>query len=100
MTINQKEPLIDWTTLVSYIVHPLQVEIVEALAWIDQPLSPTKLCSIFDDPQHRYLSRVSYHVGKLRAYSILEATGYREVNRRPKETFYFFPSHLRGSSAK
>jgi hypothetical protein len=90
MTAEGDDLSIDWAAIVPLVVHSTRVEIIEALAWIGQPLSSTELRNVFDEPVDHYLSRVSYHVGKLTEFGILEATGHREKSRRPKETLYFF----------
>lgn len=38
-----------WASLVARVLHPAQVQIIEALLWIDQPLSPADLARIFDE---------------------------------------------------
>lgn len=35
-----------WTTLAARVLHPVQVEIIEAMRWIDQPLSAVDLSEI------------------------------------------------------
>lgn len=84
-------PAFDWAALVPRVVHPAQVAIVEALAWVGHPLSATDLRDLFDEPDCYYLSIVSYHVGKLAEAGVLTETGSRQV-RGATETFYFFPS--------
>jgi DNA-binding transcriptional ArsR family regulator len=79
----------DWGTLVSRIVHPAQVAIVEALLYMGQPLSATELRDLFNEPEDYYLSLVSYHLKKLHEVGVLEETGTRRV-RGGTETFYFF----------
>lgn len=91
-------PLFDWGALVPRIVHPAQVAIVEALAWIGEPLSPAKLRDLFDEPECYYLSLVSYHVGKLEEVGAIHETGSCQV-RGVMETFYFFPPSPNGKAA-
>lgn len=38
-----------WGALVAHVLHPLDVQIVEALAWIGRPLSTADLARLFDD---------------------------------------------------
>jgi predicted MarR family transcription regulator len=77
-----------WEKLVPHIIHPLKVTILEAMLWIDQPLSSTDLVKVIDDEEFP-LSNISYHVRKL-----LEAGAIKEVRNRQvrgaTETFYFF----------
>jgi len=85
------EPAFDWAALVPRIVHPARVAIIEALFYIDQPLSATELRDLFDEPECYYLSIVSYHLGKLVGYGALDETGSRQV-RGATEKYYFFLS--------
>ena len=77
-----------WDMLVPRVVHPLKVAIVEAMLWLEQPLSSSDLVKLMDDPDI-YLSHVAYHVRKLVEVDALKATRNRQV-RGATETFYFF----------
>ncbi len=77
-----------WDVLVPHIVHPLKVSIIEAMHWIDQPLSASDLTKVIDDEEYG-LSHVSYHVVKLAKAGALEVVGQRYV-RGSIEKFYFF----------
>jgi len=72
----------DWFRLVPQFVHPVRVAIIEALAWIGEPLSPSELVDVFD--QQWVLSVVSYHV------RVLAQAGVLEEVRGSRQTFYFF----------
>lgn len=98
-TAKGGEPAFDWAVLVSRVVHPAQVAIVESLLWIGHPLSASDLRYIFDEPDRHYLSIVSYHLRKLEEFGILQETGTRPV-RGAVETFYFFPRSRSGKAAK
>lgn len=37
-----------WAALAARVLHPAQVEIIEALRWVDQPLSATDLLRVFE----------------------------------------------------
>jgi Helix-turn-helix domain len=89
----------DWAVLVSRVVHPVQVAIVEALLWISHPLSASDLRDIFDEPSLHYLSIVSYHLRKLEEFGVLRETGTRPV-RGAVETFYFFPQSTNGKAVE
>ena len=86
-TAEGGEPF-DWSALVPRVAHPLRVAIVEALLWIDQPLSSTDLVKLMDSPEI-YLSHVAYHVGRLVEAGVLKPVRRRQV-RGATETFYFF----------
>jgi hypothetical protein len=77
-----------WDMLVPRVVHPLKVAIVEAMLWIDLPLSSTDLVKVMDDPDI-YLSHVAYHVSRLVNAGALKPIRNRQV-RGATETFYFF----------
>jgi hypothetical protein len=79
----------DWSVLVPRVVHPLKVVIVEALWWVDQPLSAADLTKLIGDGEIG-LSRVSYHVVGLAKAGILRKVRERPV-RGSVEKFYFFP---------
>ncbi len=82
-----------WSTLVPQVVHPLKVAIVEALLWVDRPLSATDLTKLFDNERHS-VAHVSYHLIKLAEIGALEVMGKRET-RGATEKFYFFASPLK-----
>jgi hypothetical protein len=77
-----------WDALVPHVVHPVKVSIVEAMSWMDQPLSSTELVRLIDD-EGIYLSHVAYHVRKLADAGAIEPVSKRQV-RGATETFYFF----------
>lgn len=77
-----------WDALVPHVIHPVKVTIVEAMLWIDQPLSSTDLVKLMDDDEV-YLSHVAYHVRKLAEAGALRPVRKRQV-RGAIETFYFF----------
>jgi hypothetical protein len=78
----------DWSELVPQVVHPLRVMIIEALRWIDQPLSPSDLRQVF--ALEFGLSTVSYHVNKLAAAGVLVPVRRQPV-RGSVKTYFFFP---------
>lgn len=77
----------DWDDLLSRLLHDTQVWVIEALKWIDLPLSSRELEHIFGKTIR--LSSVSYHVGRLTELGTLEHIGERPV-RGATEHFYFF----------
>lgn len=54
---------LDWGVLVPHLVHPTKVWIIEAMLWIDRPLSASELERVFDLTLS--LSRIAYHVKSL-----------------------------------
>jgi hypothetical protein len=88
MTIRGGEEF-DWSTLVPQVVHPLKVAIMEALLWVDQPLSATDLTKLFDSDRYG-VAHVSYHLVKLADIEALQVVGERAA-RGTTERFYFWP---------
>ncbi len=81
------EASFDWGALVPRIVHPLKVAIVEAVLWIDGPISASELEKVFE--KRFSLSVVSYHMKKLAEAGVLAKVGERQV-RGALQHFYFF----------
>lgn len=78
----------DWGALVPRLVHPLKVVIVEALSYIDEPLSASDLRLVFGEQYD--LSLISYHVVGLAKVGALAKVRQQQV-RGALKTFYFFP---------
>jgi hypothetical protein len=74
-----------WAALPGRLLHPTQMQILEALFWIGRPLSATDLTRIFFEQPGRPL--VEYHVGRLADLGILRKAGSRTV-RGGTETFF------------
>jgi hypothetical protein len=87
-TIEGDELQFHWDELVPHFVHPLKVAIIEAMLWIDRPISASELARVFLEEFD--LSLVSYHLNKLAATGALEQVGERQV-RGALQRFYFFP---------
>jgi hypothetical protein len=85
MTNGNNSQHFEWDTLVPHLVHPLKVAIIEAMSWIDEPLSPRDLDLVLDDEFG--VSLVAYHVGVLADHGALEAVGQEQV-RGAVKTFY------------
>jgi hypothetical protein len=79
---------LDWA-LVSRLVHPLKVLIIEALAWIGQPLAASDLSKVFE---RRFSTPfISYHVQELAKVKVLVKMG-EENGRGAIKKLYFLPS--------
>jgi hypothetical protein len=89
--LERDEQLFDWERLVPLLVHPAKVGIVEVLEWMEQPLSPSEMVSLFADDRDLYLSLVAYHVRGLAKIGVLEVVETRPVGGAT-EKFYFFGS--------
>jgi len=96
--VNGDGPSLDWAALVPHTIHPVQVAIIEAMAWVGVPLSATMLKDVFDDADGHYLGIVSYHLSRLAEWGAVAKTGHRP-RRGARETFYFLaPSMLRSGA--
>ena len=76
----------DWEALVPRVVHPVKVAVIEALLWVDQPLSSTDLMRLFSR-EDLGLSHISYHVRALAKMRVLKKVRERRV-RGSIETFW------------
>jgi hypothetical protein len=75
----------NWDTLVPYLIHPVKVAIIEAMEWVDVPLSPRELDRIFDEEFG--VSTVSYHMRTLADAGVVKKVRQRPV-RGALQTFY------------
>ncbi len=71
------EDVLDWGALVSRFVHPTKVWIIEAMRWIDRPLSASDLEKVLAGAKD--LSAISYHVNSLAKAGALERVKKRQV---------------------
>ena len=78
----------DWEGLVSLLIHPVKVEIIEAMAWIGQPLSATDLDRILRCRVG--VSLLSYHLRKLAELGAIDRVR-QETVRGAVQTFYGLP---------
>lgn len=79
-------PPFDWEALVPRIVHPIKVAVIEALLWVEEPLSSSDLMKLFSR-EDMPLSNISYHVRGLVEIGVLRKVRHRQV-RGSIETFY------------
>jgi len=84
-TAASPQPTFDWEALVPLLVHPVKVEIIEAMTWIGLPLSATDLDRILHG--HVGVSLLSYHLRKLAEVGALKRVR-REPVRGAVQTFY------------
>lgn len=78
----------NWATLVPLLVHPVKVEIIEAMAWIGLPLSATDLDRVLRGQVG--VSLLSYHLRKLTEVGALKRVRQEQV-RGAMQTFYALP---------
>lgn len=78
-------PAVNWDAVLARLLHPTQAAILEAHAWIEEPLSPSDLTRIFN--REWSLGQISYHVKRLTDLDLLVKVGTRQV-RGARENFY------------
>lgn len=74
-----------WEALLGRLLHSVQMQIIEAMRWIDRPLSPRELELVLEKKVS--LSTVSYHVRRLVDLDVLVLVGTRQV-RGAVQRFY------------
>ena len=75
-----------WGMLAARLLHSMQVEILEAMLWIDLPLSASALANVLDRKVRP--STVAYHVLRLNSLGALRKVGKREPLRGSPEKLY------------
>jgi hypothetical protein len=75
----------NWGALVSRLVHPSKVAIIEAMDWLGVPLSPRELDLMLDEQVG--VSNVSYHMKTLAEAGAMEVVR-RQAVRGTTQTFY------------
>ncbi len=86
------EPLeFDWDGLVPVLVHPMKVAIVEAIRFLERPLSASEVRRMCEE--RLSVSYVSYHVQDLASVGALHCVRKRPV-RGAEEKFYAIPPQL------
>lgn len=83
---EREVPPFDWQALIDHSVHEVKVSIIEALAWIKQPLSANELYLILRPKQHSF-GTVAYHLKALSDLGLIVATDERAA-RGARETYY------------
>jgi hypothetical protein len=71
-----------WGALVAGALHPVAVQIIEALQWIGRPLSAVDLVQLFDgSPSPAVVGRHMRRLSKLNAIEIVRATGMLDATQ-------------------
>lgn len=81
----------DWAWLVPRVIHPTKVAIIEAMLWIDRPISASELEKVFEGQIG--LGVASYHVKELAKMGVLVRVGERQV-RGALQVFYVVHDRL------
>jgi hypothetical protein len=86
---------LDWSALVPHFVHETKVWVIEAMRWIDRPLSARELAKISDECKS--ISIFEHHL-----LSLVKAGGVNRVSRQrvrgTQENRYFFTGAVRRQS--
>jgi repressor of nif and glnA expression len=85
----QLTPSFDWETLVPLLVHPVKVAIIEAMDWIEAPLSATDIDKLSSGQVG--VSLISYHLRKLAEIGAIKRVR-QETVRGAVQTFYGLPT--------
>lgn len=75
-----------WGMLGVRLLHPIQVQILEAMLWIDEPMSASALAKVFGGKIRP--STVAYHMLRLNSLRALRKVGKREPTRGSPEKLY------------
>lgn len=71
----------DWASLVARSLHPVEVQIIEAMQWLDQPLSASDLSQLFDEAvPWALLCRHLRRLTKLGAIELAEPATGRNIS--------------------
>jgi DNA-binding transcriptional ArsR family regulator len=76
---------VDWSALLVLLLHDAQLQIIEAMRWIDRPLSASQLVQVFDGSAA--VPAFSYHLRHLRKLGVVKRSWVKPV-RGTKERFY------------
>jgi hypothetical protein len=79
------EATVDWNGLLVRLLHETQLQIIEAMGWVNRPMSASQLVQVFDESTT--LASVAYHVRRLREIGILKLSWLRPV-RGTKERLH------------
>lgn len=81
-----------WDALVSRVLHPVQVAIVEALVWVGLPLAPSDLARMLGGDCN--LQHTGYHVNALVDLEILELIDTEPVRGTTKHYYALAPGWI------
>lgn len=87
-----------WGTLAARLLHPVQVEIIEALRWIGRPLSATDFVYIFGG--RRAGLRVEYHLRRLTKLEAVAPSNAGRAGAGAAERRYRLVSRSRPDAAR
>jgi DNA-binding transcriptional ArsR family regulator len=85
---------VDWDGLLAHLLHPTQLQIIEAMHWIYRPVSAGQLVQIFDRDR-KDLSAMSYHLRRLKTLKIVRFSSVSRI-RGARERLYTLTTNARG----
>lgn len=85
----------NWESLVPHLIHPAKVMIIEAMQWVEVPVSPKELDRIFDEGFG--VSLVAYHMRTLADVGVVERVRQQAV-RGAVQSFYALSAREPASS--
>jgi hypothetical protein len=74
--VDPREEL-DWGALAGRVLHPTQMAVVEAMLWVERPVSPVQLMHLLGSGTR--LPSVAYHVRRLSNLGVVKQTNTRQV---------------------
>jgi hypothetical protein len=84
-------PRMNWEKLVPRLIHPTKVIVIEAMLWIERPLSATELQNIANGTP--VISSFSYHLDRLVESGALDVVTKLKARRSQgskREKFFYF----------
>jgi len=83
---SSDSPFPGWETFLPQLVHPVKVAVVEALLYIGEPLSATRLAKLFSAEGKGFReSDVRYHVRQLVRIGVLEVVPPDPLSEKGRE---------------
>ena len=83
--MTNTDPVDCWEALIDRHFSPYKVAIIEALLWIDRPMSAVEFQQIFEKKVH--LSTVAYHIRTLAKLGALDLVREEKVRGRMKKSY-------------
>ncbi len=84
-----------WEVLVPRLLHPVKLAALEALLWVQEPMSAIGLARMLEEPTYS-AGMLSYHLREMAKAGVVVQTGERSV-RGAEELFFYFPPTEVGS---
>ena len=78
-----------WDSLVSRVMHPIQVAVIEAMLWVGLPLAPSDLCPMFENEYSP--SHVAYHAKALAERGVLVLVDTEPVRGAIRHNYLLAP---------